>query len=77
MLAENNMSVDDAAIFDIPGMSIMISKVTGEAHTTQVSVGASTYDQNLPPYTFGGIGLSAPWFARRLASLLLSLRTPK
>lgn len=73
MIGESKMPINFAAFFDITGISIMVSQVMEEANTTHVSIGASGFDQNLPPYIFNGLSLGGTWLAIRLASLSFAL----
>ncbi len=73
VIAETKMSANFAALFDIPGISIMVRQVMDEANTTHVSIGANEFDQSLPPYIFNGLSFGKNWLAIRAASLSCAL----
>jgi hypothetical protein len=63
-----------ADYFDFGGLGFAVKQITRQLHTTNFSIGATSFDVARPPIHYPGLGLTREWVLPRLTSLFAGLQ---
>jgi hypothetical protein len=59
--------------FDVSGFSFALESLKATMHTTQMSIGSSSFDATRRPIVFNGLSLASGWLLPRIGATLLPL----